>query len=210
MRQIVTFVFAIALLPAIAAAQQKPPAAQAPAAQMNAPPSLPTLSPTLSTSSGSLAPAWVQGQPHIGTMLNAQAMQRQVSQMYAMQLQTRSAILSALTPAHRTFLSQLVGDLAVSPNPDAAGAARQLNATLSSGEGRAVVTAEQTQETRMLSAMQNVVARSISMHATASARATASGFAGSDDAGQILLRYAAMGMLPMPNMVFGPGRQPHR
>ena len=192
MRRIVSLAFSIALLPSLAAAQQTLPA------------TLPTLPARLPAPTGSLAPAWVQAQPQIATMQSMQAMQRQFTEMHAMQLRARSAILAALTPAHRAFLAQLVGQLAVAPNPDATSAARQLDATLSPNEGRAVVAAEATMQTEMLAAMQNAVGASATTHVTTSA------FATGDDAGQVLLRYAVMGMIPMPNVLFGPGQQPRR
>lgn len=53
--------------------------------------------------------------------------------------QARIAALNALTPAHRTLLAQVVGQLAIAPTPDVASAARSIDNALSQKEGRSIL-----------------------------------------------------------------------
>lgn len=53
--------------------------------------------------------------------------------------QARLAMLNTLSLAHRTLLAQIVGQLAISPNPDVNAAARTLDAALSQSEGRSIL-----------------------------------------------------------------------
>jgi hypothetical protein len=66
-----------------------------------------------------------------------------VDQLHA---QARMAMLSALSPAHRTLLAQVVGQLAISPSPNVNQAARTLDASLSQGEGRTILSISQSLE----------------------------------------------------------------
>jgi hypothetical protein len=59
-----------------------------------------------------------------------------IDQLHA---QARVSALNALTPAHRNLLAQVVGQLAISPNPDVASAARVLDTNLGPSEGQALV-----------------------------------------------------------------------
>jgi Spy/CpxP family protein refolding chaperone len=68
-----------------------------------------------------------------------QIMTHKHQQMAQLHQQARTKILASLTPAHRALLSQIVGSLATSANPDEAAAARQLDAALSPGEAQAVI-----------------------------------------------------------------------
>jgi len=52
-----------------------------------------------------------------------------------------NSMLAALTPAHRAELANLVGQLATTTHPDFAGAARQLDATLTPAEKAAILKA---------------------------------------------------------------------
>ncbi len=70
-----------------------------------------------------------------------QIMQQTGQQMQALHTQARAKVLGALSPAHRALLAQVVGALAIAPNPDPQAAARQLDAALSPGEAQAVVSA---------------------------------------------------------------------
>ena len=63
--------------------------------------------------------------------------------------QTRLAMLNALTPANRNLLATVVGQLAISPNPDFAAAASLLDASLSPNEKNAILSAEQNLHTQM-------------------------------------------------------------
>jgi hypothetical protein len=61
------------------------------------------------------------------------------AQMRQLHIQARSAMLQAISAQHRQLLAQIVGNLAISPNPDFAGATKQLDAALSAQEAQAVV-----------------------------------------------------------------------
>jgi hypothetical protein len=85
------------------------------------------------------------------------AMFEQVHQkMQQIHTQARSQILAALTPAHKAALANIVGQLAIAPNPDVDAAARQLDSLLSTGEKQAVVRIHNEARTQMHSVMQAV------------------------------------------------------
>lgn len=84
-----------------------------------------------------------------------QIMQQTHQQMEQLHTQARSKILGALTPAHRELLAQIVGSLAIAPNPDPDAAVRQLNAALSPGEAQAVLSAHSAVEQQMRAIMES-------------------------------------------------------
>jgi hypothetical protein len=90
------------------------------------------------------APAGMHAQltPEQRQALSA-AMQQFSAQAEQMRIQTRAQILSSLSPAHRALLANIVGQLAIAPNPNRTAAAAQLDAVLSSGEREAVLRAHQ-------------------------------------------------------------------
>jgi hypothetical protein len=61
------------------------------------------------------------------------------NQVHQLSVQARTAVLQAITPQHRQLLAQVVGALAIAPNPDYAAASRQLNSALSQQEAQNVV-----------------------------------------------------------------------
>lgn len=67
------------------------------------------------------------------------AMVQMDNQMHQLSVQARTAVLQSITPQHRQLLAQVVGALAIAPDPDFAAAARQLNASLSPQESQAVL-----------------------------------------------------------------------
>ena len=71
---------------------------------------------------------------------------QQLAQLHA---QARAKVLAALSPAHRALLGQIVGSLAIAPNPDPDAAVKQLNATLSPGEAQAIVSTHAAAEQQM-------------------------------------------------------------
>ena len=126
----------------------------------------------------------------------------QMQRFAAEQQAFRSQMIGALTLAHRALLSLIVGALAIAPAPDLAGAARQLNAALSPGEAQAVTRLEQAKESAALQEMQQLAIESgASLNSIAAARPPAGAnrvystapFGG--DAGSILLRTAALGLM---------------
>ena len=68
-----------------------------------------------------------------------QIMEQSRTRMEQLHSQARLAMLIALTPAHRNLLAQIVGQLAIAPNPSPASAAKELDASLSQQEGRAIL-----------------------------------------------------------------------
>jgi hypothetical protein len=61
------------------------------------------------------------------------------SQMHQLSVQARTAVLQSITPQHRQLLAQIVGALAIAPDPDYAAASRQLDAALSQQEAQSVL-----------------------------------------------------------------------
>ncbi|GEM_PF-2310776 len=103
-------------------------------------------------------------------------------------------MLNALTPAHRTLLSNVVGQLAVSPTPDFRAAAQQLDSALSAGEKQSILNAETTARSQMRNAIAQMRSQSGRPGALPSPQATPQ-----LDAGVILLRHAlAVGRGPRP------------
>jgi len=84
-----------------------------------------------------------------------QIMTQTHQQLEQLHNQARSKVLGDLTPAHRTLLAQVVGSLAIAPNPDRDAAVRQLNAALSAGEAQAVVSTHNAAMAQMQSIMES-------------------------------------------------------
>jgi Spy/CpxP family protein refolding chaperone len=121
MKAIAILTFALALTPGIAFAQTNP-----------APPR-----------DGPGGPAGMQRpRPDFAQM---QQLRKQMMQIHQ---QTRQQILADLSPAHRKLLADVVGQLAVSPNPDREAAAKTLDAALSPNEAQAILAAETSARTQ--------------------------------------------------------------
>lgn len=108
------------------------------------------------------APAPMPPMPMGGVQLNAQQHQAMIQimvqshqQLEQLHAQARAHILSSLTPAHRALLAQVVGNLAISPNPDMDAAARQLDAALSPAEAQAITTTHEQLKTQARAIMEN-------------------------------------------------------
>ena len=137
-------------------------------------------------------------------------MQQTHAKMQQLHAQARLSLLNSLTPAHRALLANVVGQLAISASPDAAAAARELDASLSPGERNSVLNVstsfEQQAKQLMDSARQQLQASGaappMGMHAMGP------GMHGMtermpSDAGTVLLGMAARTLEP-PH-AFGPG-----
>jgi len=94
------------------------------------------LSPALAAAQGTGAPPPDMATP--SAQMRA-AMQQAREQMKQIHVQARTQMLASLSPAHRTALANVVGQLAVSPNPNPAIAARQIEAFLSQGEAQSIL-----------------------------------------------------------------------
>ncbi|MDQ6766527.1 MAG: hypothetical protein M3Z41_01810 [Candidatus Eremiobacteraeota bacterium] len=68
-----------------------------------------------------------------------QIMEQAHTKMQQLHSQARLAMLNSLSPAHRNLLATVVGQLAIAPAPDAAAAAKQLDANLTPSEAKAIV-----------------------------------------------------------------------
>lgn len=77
-----------------------------------------------------------------------QTMQQFGQQEEQLHQQMRYQILSALSPVHRRVVAATIGELAISPNPDIATAAKRLDATLSGGEQQRILAAHATFESQ--------------------------------------------------------------
>jgi Spy/CpxP family protein refolding chaperone len=89
-----------------------------------------------------------------------QIMVQSHQQMEQLHTQARERILGSLTAAHRALLAQIVGNLAVSPNPDRDAAARQLDAALSPAEAQAIVATHNALKQQMQAIMENTMKQS--------------------------------------------------
>jgi hypothetical protein len=110
MKSIALFTFALALAPGLAFAQTTTP----------------------------VAPPAADGgfqHPH-PSFAQMQQLHAQMSQIHT---QARLQILASLSPAHRALLANVIGQLAIAPNPDRAAAARALDAALTPGEARSIL-----------------------------------------------------------------------
>jgi hypothetical protein len=90
------------------------------------------------------------------TPAQRQQMRAMRTQFMQMHRQLRSQVLSDLTPAHKALLSQVAGQLAVSPDPNFDAAANQLDAALSADEKQKIVSAAQSMRSRLRSMVQSM------------------------------------------------------
>jgi hypothetical protein len=82
------------------------------------------------------------------------AMRQVHAQAEAAHAQTRARLLAALTPAHRTAVANVFGQLAIAVNPDPRAAAQSLDALLSPAEKQSVVTIAAAERTNVHALMQ--------------------------------------------------------
>jgi len=82
--------------------------------------------------SGNVAPDADHAQIHA-------LMQQANRQLQQLHQQTRTQMLTALTPAHRTLVANVIGQLAIAPNANPQAATQQLDTVLSGGEKQAIV-----------------------------------------------------------------------
>lgn len=77
---------------------------------------------------------------------------------HMMQIHTteRSQILGALTPANRSLLASIAGQLATSVTPDYKGAVTRLDSALSASEKQRIISAAQAAHTQQRSLMQSM------------------------------------------------------
>jgi hypothetical protein len=92
-----------------------------------------------------------------------QAMMQSMQQVMQLHQQARARILGTLTPAHRTLLGQVAGNLATSVNPDYRAAAQQLNAALSPGESQQILSIHSSLEQQSRTIFESMHQKFLSM-----------------------------------------------
>lgn len=101
--------------------------------------------PAAAVADGSPSTAAVPAGPPGMTTAQRQAMFKTLQTFWGkekqLHQQLRSAILGALSPAHRTAVASAIGELAISTTPDRAAAAKQIDAVLSPSETQSILTA---------------------------------------------------------------------
>jgi hypothetical protein len=92
------------------------------------------------------------------------AMQAQMAKMQAAMAKaeaahkaTRAKILAALTPAHKAYLADLIGQLAVAANPDPRAATAKLDAILSASEKANILAIHKAAEAQMMTEMKTMM-----------------------------------------------------
>jgi len=124
--------------------------------------------------------------------------QRFVQRLAAQQQAFRQRMIGALTPAHRDLFAEIVGELAIAPNPDSAAAARRLDAALSPAEAQTLIKMEQAKDTVWMGEMQQMASESNRTSAAPNGHCFMVAHPrpiAAEDAGSILLRTAAMGIM---------------
>jgi hypothetical protein len=86
-------------------------------------------------------------------------MQQLHAQMTQIHTQARLQILASLSPAHRALLANIIGQLAIAPNPDRAAAARALDAALTPGEARSILATQTAARNQSHTLMENARAQ---------------------------------------------------
>lgn len=143
------------------------------------------------------------------------AVRAQFAQMHekmeALHTQSRTEILNALTPAHKAAVANIIGQLAVAPNPNPEAAARQLDALLSGGERTSILRIHESMRSQMRSLMESMHSQMQQAMQQSGApagppRVMHDGFGGQQhaapDAGHILLMLGAFHG-PHPMMMHG-------
>ncbi len=156
---------------------------------------------------GTIAPAISQTMPPTPNPAMRQHFEQMRRQMQQIHTSERAQILNSLMPAHKTMLATIVGQLAVSPNPDVAGAARRLDATLSPAEKQAILNASQnarTQERTLMNNFRNATGMGGPEHGFTERQAPPGQRQMQNDAGFLLLHLA----IPGPAMGMGPPMHP--
>ncbi len=145
------------------------------------------------------APA-AMGTPAVGERRGFHDMRQERAQFEQLRLQARTQVLGALTPAHRALLANVVGQLAVAPNPDPRAAAKQLDAALSPAESKAILRSGDDLRTKMRGMFEAIRPHAQESGAPGNGppNALRPRWQHRLDAGEILLHLAAFAPPPMP------------
>ena len=131
MKRIAVAVLAFALTPLAALAQDAPPPGPPPGPD-------------------------AMGTPNPAMMSAMRATHEQMRQLH---LQTRTAMLAGLTQQHRAAIASLVGQYAISPNPDPRVLEKQFDALLTRGESQNVINLAGSERTNERGMMQSARAQ---------------------------------------------------
>ena len=104
------------------------------------------LSPALASAQDAGAPPPPRATP---TAQQRALMEQTRTQMQQIHAQARSQMLASLSPAHRTAVANVIGQMAISPNPNPALAARQIDAVLTRAEGQSILRTHQAAKAQM-------------------------------------------------------------
>jgi len=137
MKRIGLLTLAFLLSPVAGFAQDAPPPGPPPAADLAAP----------------------TGEPGAPGPQRFAEMRQNRAQIEALHTQARAQMLGALTPAHRTALANIVGQLAIAANPDPRVAAAQLDALLTTGEKQSILNVHTQLRAQMRTMMEAARAR---------------------------------------------------
>jgi hypothetical protein len=94
------------------------------------------------------------GPPNTPSPAMRAQMRADMQQMVKLHQQFRAQVLGALSPAHRQLLASVVGNLAVSENPDWRAAAKRIDGALSPSESSAILNAEKQMRDQVKSLME--------------------------------------------------------
>ena len=130
-----------------------------------------------------------------------------------MHQQLRSQILDALSPGHRTAVADAIGQMVISPSPDPAATAKQIDGVLSSAEQQRILSLHSTFVSQSQALMQQLhdqlQRQGTSTHGPWTNAPHATSMAGANDAGNVVLMVLAhrssMGMPGMHGMRPRPG-----
>ena len=127
-------------------------------------------------------------------------------QLATLHKQARAQMLAALTPAHKQLLAQVAGELAISPDPDMAGAVRKLDAALSRSESESILRTQEQFRTQARAIMEQMRSAAEKSMTPEQAQQMAQHHAAMQSmernerqptAGELLLRHSGLGMMPM-------------
>jgi len=137
---------ALLVLPAAALAQTPPPAP-------------PATGPTAPMAPGEHMRHHMTWSPADMAAMQAQMakLQAAMAKAEAAHKATRAKILAALTPAHKAYLANLIGQLAVAANPDPKAATAKLDATLSASEKSKILAIHSAAMAQMMSQMKTMM-----------------------------------------------------
>jgi hypothetical protein len=112
------------------------------------------LSPALALADDNAAP------PSAAQMQTRSAEFQQMHQKMAqLHTQARTEMLAAITPAHKAAIANLIGQLAIAPNPNVDATAREIDSLLTPAESQSVIRIHEQAKTQMHALMESAHAQ---------------------------------------------------